>query len=83
MRLERVQAGDLILARIKGRSIYGEVLEVTGGEINFRPLCAAAGWHHASAREVVAHWRRTGRHHRTADEPEPLPKEQLSLQIWS
>jgi hypothetical protein len=82
MRLERIRAGDIVLCRIKGRSVYGEVLEVTSGRVNFHPLCPAAGWHHATAREIVSHWRRTG--HRTADAdredqaPHP-PLEQLSL----
>jgi hypothetical protein len=53
--------GDLVLARIKGRSVYGEVLEITDGQVNFRPLCPAAGWRHATAREIMGHWRKTGR----------------------
>ena len=82
MRLDRVAVGDLILARIKGRSVYGEVLEITGGQVNFRPLCPAAGWRHASAREIVAHWRKTGRHHRAEDDEVPVvPREQLSLSV--
>ena len=40
-----------MLGRIKGRSVYGEVLEVAGSRVNFRPLCPAGGWHHAGARE--------------------------------
>ena len=74
--------GDLILARIKGRSVYGEVLEITGGQVNFRPLCPAAGWRHASAREIVAHWRKTGRHQNVEDDEAPVvPREQLSLSV--
>ena len=74
--------GDLILARIKGRSVYGEVLEITGGQVNFRPLCPAAGWRHASAREIVAHWRKTGRHQSVEDDEAPVvPREQLSLSV--
>jgi hypothetical protein len=82
MRLDRVAVGDLILARIKGRSVYGEVLEITGGQVNFRPLCPAAGWRHASAREIVAHWRKTGRHQIVEDDEAPVvPREQLSLSV--
>jgi len=81
MRLDRVAVGDLILCRIKGRSVYGEVLEVSGGQVNFRPLCPAAGWRHASAREVVGHWRKTGRRTASSDEDEStaVAKEQLSF----
>jgi hypothetical protein len=82
MRLERIRVGDLVLCRIKGRSVYGEVLEVTNGRASFRPLCPAAGWHHATAREIVSHWRRTGGRAPNPDgedEAAPQPLEQLSL----
>ena len=82
MRLERIRVGDVVLCRIKGRSVYGEVLEVTDGRVHFRPLCPAAGWHHATAREIVSHWRRTGQRTPGADredEVQPPPLEQLSL----
>ena len=83
MRLERVQPGDVVLARIKGRSVYGEVLEIVAGTVQFRPPCPAAGWRHASAREIVAHWRKKRRRgdHAVVDDP-PAPRsarEQLSL----
>ena len=83
MRLDRVAVGDLVLCRIKGRSVYGEVLEVADGRVRFRPLCPAAGWHRASAREIVSHWRKTGRHRSHVDvdgeEVAGVPREQLSL----
>ena len=72
-----------MLGRIKGRSVYGEVLEVVDGRVKFRPLCPAAGWHRASAREIVSHWRKTGRHRGQADldgeEVVPVAREQLFL----
>jgi hypothetical protein len=82
VRLDRIRVGDVVLCRIKGRSMYGEVLEVTGGRVNFRPLCPAAGWHHATAREIVSHWRKSGS--RTPDverddEAHRPPPEQLAL----
>jgi hypothetical protein len=83
MRLDRIAVGDLVLCRIKGRSVYGEVLEVVDGRVRFRPLCPAAGWHRASAREIVSHWRKSGRHRGQADldgeEVVPVAREQLSL----
>lgn len=27
----------------------------------FNPICSGAGWRHAKEREIVAHWRKTGR----------------------
>jgi len=82
VRTDRIAAGDLVLCRIKGRSVYGEVLEISGGQVNFRPLCPAAGWHHASAREIVGHWRKAGRRGGQADDEDAVPRpprEQLSL----
>lgn len=88
MRIERVAAGDIVLCSIGGRRIYGEVSEITDGVVHFRPLSTAAGWRHASAREVIGHWRRTGRPRPSTEvamaddarEPGP-PREQLSLPI--
>ena len=82
MRLERIRIGDLVLCRIKGRSVYGEVLEVTDGRVHFRPLCPAAGWHRATAHQIVSHWRRTGHRSADADRDDEMarpPLEQLSL----
>jgi hypothetical protein len=80
VRLERIRVGDLVLAKIKGRSVYGEVLEIAGGQVEFRPLCPAAGWRHATAREIVGHWHRADRRSGGGDQPSsPAPREQLSL----
>jgi hypothetical protein len=84
MRLDRVQPGDVIKASIKGRTgIWGEVTEVKDGVVYFRPLCPATGWRHASARDVVGHWRRAGRRGAGADKERDMsalvPKGQLSL----
>ena len=88
MRLERVQPGDVVKASIKGRTgIWGEVTEIKEGTVYFRPLCPATGWRHASAREIVGHWRKTGRRGQGAvaeeDGPEApvVPRSQLSLRI--
>lgn len=89
MRLDGIGVGDIVLARIKGRSVHGEVTEVTGGVVYFRPLSPAAGWRHASAREIVSHWRKAGRHSRSGpadrdaggESAPPPPREQLSLPL--
>ena len=78
MRIDRIAAGDIVKASIKGRSVYGEVREVTDGVVHFEPLTRAAGWRHASAHEIVAHWRKT-RRETAGDEAAPAPREQLAL----
>jgi hypothetical protein len=79
MKLERVQPGDVVRCAIKGRTgIWGEVTEVKDGIVYFRPLCLGTGWRHASAREVVGHWRKAGRRGGEDDAP-VVAREQLSL----
>ena len=82
MRLDRVVMGDIVKASIGGRVVYGEVLEVRDGAVHFTPISRAAGWRHASAAQVVGHWRRTGRRH-TGEDGESIapPPEQLSLRM--
>jgi hypothetical protein len=84
MRLDQVAPGDVIKASIKGRTgIWGEVTEIRDRTVYFRPLCPSTGWRHASAREIVGHWRKTGRRGAGPDDrpeiPAVVPKEQLSL----
>ena len=62
MRADRIATGDVIKARVKGRTLWGEVTEVKDGVVCFTPISPAAGWRHASAREIIGHWRKTGRH---------------------
>jgi hypothetical protein len=79
MRLEHVAVGDVIKARIKGRSLCGEVTEVKDGVVYFSPISAAAGWRHASAREVIGHWRKAGRRAGGDDDDTAVSREQLAL----
>jgi hypothetical protein len=94
MRIERVATGDIVLCSIGGRRIYGEVSEITDGTVHFRPISAAAGWRHASARQIIGHWRKTGRARPAAEvgvaddgelsgPPTRPSREQLSLPIHS
>lgn len=87
MRIDRIEPGDIIRAAIKGRTIYGEVTEISRGVVHFRPISPAAGWRHASAHEIVAHWRRSGRRGPAGPDEragaEPPPREQLSLPLHS
>ncbi|HWF53049.1 MAG TPA: hypothetical protein VG223_00410 [Solirubrobacteraceae bacterium] len=91
MRIERVAIGDIVLCSIGGRRIYGEVSEIADGTVHFRPISAAAGWRHASARQIIGHWRKTGRPRPgselgvgdDAGDAAPPPREQLSLPLHS
>ena len=81
IRIERIAAHDLVLVRVKDRLIYGEVLEITDGTVRMRPLCPGAGWHRATARQVVGHWRKTGRRQppQPSQPPAQLPSAQQTL----
>ena len=83
MRLTTLASGDLVKLAIKGRDMYGEVTEVKDGVVYFRPLCPAAGWHRATARQVVGHWRKAGRRATSGNDDDHAAdahaREQLSL----
>lgn len=86
MRIDGIAVGDIVRASIGGRIVYGEVLEIRDGIIHFNPVSRGAGWRHASAHQIVGHWRRAGRRGSTADPadartPVVAPIEQLSLNL--
>jgi len=84
MRVERIACGDVVKVQVRGRTVWGEVLEVKDGVVYFRPISPAAGWRHASAREIVGHWRKTGGRRGDNDQDhEPVAHGQLSLHVWS
>ena len=85
MKLAAIDKGDLVLISKGGRRFHARVLEVARGTVRFEPIERGISYRHASARELVDHWRHA-RRRRRPDEPEPeeappplAPKEQLSL----
>lgn len=73
MRVNRIATDDIVEVQIKGRTILGRVTEINDGIVYFRPICPGAGWRDAKAREIVAHWRKTGRRGGGAeDQSEPV-----------
>lgn len=61
MRTSRIQIDDVVEVLIRGRRLLGRVTEISDGVVYFTPICPGAGWRHAKAREIVAHWRKAGR----------------------
>jgi hypothetical protein len=82
VRIDPIAVGDIVKASIGGRVVYGEVLEIRDGVVYFNPISRGAGWRHATAGQVVGHWRRAGRR-RAAGEPGATvqPPEQLALRV--
>jgi len=87
VRLAHIHPGDLIEVNKGGRHMYGKVLEIRTGVVEFEPLCRGVSYRHASAREIIGHWRRIGRRGPgRADDPEAperpvIPRSQLSLGV--
>jgi hypothetical protein len=83
MRIDTIAVGDIVLASIGGRVVYGEVHEIRDGVVFFDPISRGSGWRHASAHQIIAHWRRAGRRRSGSDADDgvvPGP-EQLSLNV--
>ena len=86
MRIEGIASGDIVKASIGGRMVYGEVLEIRDRVVYFNPLSRAAGWRHASANQIVGHWRKAGRPRGRGgdlgdDQVVAQPAEQLALRL--
>ena len=61
MKLAYVHPLDLIEVNKGGRRVYGKVVEICDGVVQFEPLCRGISYRHATAREIVGHWLKTGR----------------------
>jgi hypothetical protein len=61
VKLDRIGVNDIVEVCVRGRLILGRVTEIKDGVVYFNPICPGVGWRHAKAREVIAHWRKTGR----------------------
>ncbi len=85
MKLASIGIGDVVLISKGGRRFHARVLEVSRGIVRFEPIERGISYRHASARELVDHWRHTRRRRQPGEAeaheaPPPLPpKEQLSL----
>jgi hypothetical protein len=89
MKLAYIHPEDLVEVNKGGRRMYGKVVEIRDGVVQFEPLCRGISYRHASAREIIGHWRKTGRRGPgPADEPgqperTPVSRAQLSLGLHS
>ena len=83
VKLAHIHAGDLVEINKRGRRFYGRVLETGDRIVQFEPLCPGISYRHATAREIVDHWRKTGPHRPgpadEPDSPEPTSRKQLPL----
>ena len=61
MKLASIGYGDLVLVSKGGRRFHARVLEVSSGTVRFEPIERGISYRHASARELVDHWRHARR----------------------
>ncbi len=52
---------DMIEVNKGGRRFYAQLIEISDGVVQFEPLSRGVSYRHASAREIIGHWRKTGR----------------------
>ena len=81
MKLDRIAVNDIVEVRVRGRLILGRVTEIKDGVVYFNPICPGAGWRHAKAREVIAHWRKTGTQRAGERETELVPSAAIDGQL--
>ena len=61
MKLADTHPDDLIEAnRWWCDGMVGRVVEIRDGVVQFEPLCRGISYRHATAREIITHWRKTG-----------------------
>ena len=61
MTARNIRRDDVIEVDIKGRRFGVDVEDVDGSGLRIRPLTRNISYRHASARQVVRHWRLAGR----------------------
>lgn len=78
MRLEDIDAGDIVEVDRKGRRFHALVTGPTSDGLAIRPLDRRINHFSCRAREVVAHWAKRGRPRVSETRLEPSPQ-QLEL----
>ena len=80
MRLEGINAGDIVEVDRKGRRFHAIVTGLAPGGLALQPTDRRIGYYSCRSREVVAHWARRGRP-RATDEPLLPSPRQLELDL--
>lgn len=61
MNISGIRPGDLVKIDRKGRIFHAEAVRIEGRTLHIAPLQRGITFRTATAREVVAHWRKAGR----------------------
>ena len=73
MRLEGIQAGDIVEVDRLGRRFHALVASTTPGGLSIQPLDRRITYRSCRPRDVLAHWAKRGRPRTTAEPLEPSP----------
>jgi hypothetical protein len=80
MRLEGIQAGDIVEVDCKGRRFYAVVTGPAPGGLALAPIDRRVNHYSARSREVVGHWLKRGRP-RTTTAPLRPSERQLEIDL--
>jgi len=80
MRLEGIQAGDIVEVDRKGRRFHAIVVGRAPDGLALAPTDRRIGYHSCRSREVVGHWSKRGRPRETSEPLTPSPR-QLELDL--
>jgi hypothetical protein len=72
VRLEGIQAGDIVEVDRLGRRFHALVTGSAGGGLAVAPLDRRVSYRSCRAHEVVAHWSKRGRPRATEEPLEPM-----------
>ena len=80
MRLEGIQAGDIVEVDRGGRRFHAVVTGLAPGGLSLAPTDRRVTYFSCRSREVVGHWAKRGRPRRSEEPLRPSPR-QLALDL--
>src|ERR1019366_3177519 len=80
MRLEGIQAGDIVEVDHKGRRFHAVVTGQAPGGLALQPTDRRINYYSCRSREVVGHWAKRGRPRQTSEPLRPSPR-QLEIDL--
>jgi hypothetical protein len=80
MRLEGIQAGDIVEIDRQGRRFYATVTGPSPGGLALAPIDRRVNYYSARSQEVIGHWAKRGRPRATSEPLAPSPR-QLEIDL--